>query len=96
MPPEVAEAIFIITRADAPGDYIVATGESHALQEMVQIATELVGLSDSVTIESDPSLMRKAEVLSTELSAKRIGEKLGWKSAINFPTLWKLLFDDSH
>lgn len=92
--PEVVEAIFAITEADAPSDYIVATGKSHSLQDMVEMAAELSGLSDVLTIESDSSLVRKAEIPSVEVSVDRIEKEVGWKSSFGLRDLVAGLLED--
>src|ERR1700683_2736903 len=59
---DYVEAMWLMLQQDQPDDYVVATGETHSVQELVQVAFDAVGLEWKKYIVQDPSLIRPAEV----------------------------------
>ena len=81
---EYAEAIFKIATAEAPGDYIVATGESHSLREFVECTCELLDLNFANCIVEGKEPARPLELLESRLDPAKIFKKLNWRAETKF------------
>ena len=76
-----------------PADYVIATGETHSVREMVQIAFERVGLNYRDHVIVDPALYRPAEVNHLRGDASRAHDILGWKPTMPFRSLVEMMVD---
>lgn len=92
--PEYVEAMWMMLQQDKPDDYVIATGESHSVQEFCEVAFDHVGLDWQKYVEvNDPRYLRPAEVdylLGDPSKAKKI---LGWEPKTKFADLAKLMVD---
>ncbi len=91
--PEYVEAMWMILQQDKPDDYIVATGETHTVQEFLEIAFAHVQLDWKDYVKHDGRYERPAEVdllVGDPSKAKRV---LGWEAKVRFPELVKLMVD---
>jgi GDPmannose 4,6-dehydratase len=77
---DVANAISSITTVPEPGDYVVASGHSSTLHEIVSLACEKLGLILEDAITYDQSLSRPSEIESITLNPRKAKEELGWKA----------------
>jgi GDPmannose 4,6-dehydratase len=78
--PEYVEAMAAMLTLDRPEDFVIATGESHTLEELVEVAFQCVGLDWRGYVETDPSLFRPTD-LSVSLGNPAKAEKvLKWKA----------------
>jgi GDPmannose 4,6-dehydratase len=75
-------------------DYVVATGESHSVRELVEIAFSHVGLDWTRYVVEDPALLRPAEVDHLVGDATKARTTLGWKPSVDFPGLVKMMVDE--
>jgi GDPmannose 4,6-dehydratase len=83
--PDFVDAMVLAARADVPRDYVVATGESHSVEEFVAAAFRCVGIDDwAAHVEVDPALLRPADVTDLVGDATRIRADLGWKPTVGF------------
>ena len=85
--PEYVEAMWLMMQADAPRDYVIATGESHSLQTFIEIVFDKVGLRASDNVETDLALMRAADIQSSYADPSRAANELGWKARTRLPEL---------
>lgn len=85
--PEVAEAIHLITSADQPGDYIVASGQSHTLHDFVIEACRQLDLEPERAYDVDETFFRPHEIMSVELDPSKIRDTLGWSATTGFREL---------
>jgi len=77
----------------APDDYVVATGISHSVRELVEIAFARVGLDWKKYVTTDPKFLRPAEVdhlIGSPEKAKRV---LGWEPKVAFTQLVEMMVD---
>ena len=78
---------------DEPGDYVVATGEMHSVQELIDVAFGLVGLDPAKHIRIDERYFRPTEVDELCGDASKAAETLGWRPTITFHELVRLMLE---
>jgi GDPmannose 4,6-dehydratase len=86
---DYVRAMHAMLQQDGPDDYVVATGETHTVQEFCELAFGEVGLNYKDYVVIDPAFMRPAEVdllVGDYTKAKRV---LGWTPEYTFPQLVK-------
>ncbi len=89
--PEYAEAMWMMLQTDAPDDYVIATGETHSVQEAVELAFSCVDLDWSDYVEMDPRYLRPSEVDVLQGDASKARAALGWKPRVGFRELIELM-----
>ena len=73
---------------------MIATGETHTGQEFLERAFEHAGIEDwGRFVESDPRMLRPAEVDHLIGDASKAKEKLGWEPKVRFPELVRIMVD---
>jgi GDPmannose 4,6-dehydratase len=91
---DYVRAMWLMLQHDEPADYVVATGDSHSVQELVELAFGRVGLDWREHVRSDPSLRRGAAELHDLVGdASRARSVLGWEPSVGFEDLVALLVD---
>jgi GDPmannose 4,6-dehydratase len=106
---DYVEAMWRMMQADAADDYVVATGETHSVREFCELAFELAGMPiawrgkglDEVGVDSkgnvrvriDPRYFRPAEVEALQGDASYAQNKLGWKPAVLFDDLVRMMVE---
>jgi GDPmannose 4,6-dehydratase len=78
---------------DEPDDYVIATGESHSVRELAEIAFAHVGLDWQRYVREDASLKRPAEVDFLIGDAGKARAKLGWQPRVSFRELVAMMVD---
>ena len=81
------EAIWRMVQAEAPDDYVIATGQTHSVREFCEIAFRHAGLDYREFVETDPSLYRPAEEVPLVGNASKARTRLGWAYDMPFETL---------
>jgi GDPmannose 4,6-dehydratase len=84
---DYVQAMWLMLQQDKPGDYVVATGETHTVQELVEAAFGCAGLDWRQYVVQDPALKRPAEVDLLIGDASKARHELGWKPTVTFPQL---------
>jgi GDPmannose 4,6-dehydratase len=83
--PDYVDAMVRAARAPEPRDYVVATGESHTVEDFVAAAFRCVGIDDwSSYVEVDPALFRPADAQALVGDPTRIKRDLGWSPTVGF------------
>ena len=72
-----------------PDDYVIATGESHSVTELVEIAFRSVGLDSKEYISIDQRLYRPAEIYELKGNPAKAKNKLDWEPSVTFEQLIK-------
>jgi GDPmannose 4,6-dehydratase len=91
---DYVRAMWLMLQQDASADYIVATGVSHSVQELVDLAFSHVGLDWRDYVRIDPSLRRGAAELHDLVGdASRARRTLGWEPTVTFEELVGVLVD---
>jgi len=91
---DYVRAIWLMLQQDEPADYVVASGESHSVRELVQCCFEHLGLDWSRHVRIDPALQRGAAELHRLVGdASKAREQLDWQPEVGFEELVRLLVD---
>jgi GDPmannose 4,6-dehydratase len=90
---DYVEAMWLMLQQKKPEDYVIATGENHSVQELVEIAFERAGLNWKKHVKVDPKLVRPAEVDVLLGDSSLARNKLGWKPKMKFEDMIKKMVD---
>jgi GDPmannose 4,6-dehydratase len=84
---DYVQAMWLMLQQDKPDDYVIATGEAHTVQELVETAFDGAGLPWRPYVVQDPNLIRPAEVDLLIGDATKARRQLGWKPRVGFHEL---------
>jgi GDPmannose 4,6-dehydratase len=90
---DYVRAMWLMLQQPGPGDYVVATGETHSIREMCEAAFGYVGLDWQEHVRQDPRFMRPAEVDLLVGDASRARQELGWEPTVSFEGLVAVMVD---
>jgi GDPmannose 4,6-dehydratase len=88
---DYVQAMWLMLQQDEPDDYVVATGQSHSVQELVQYAFDEIGIDWRKHVVVDPKFRRPAEVDVLLGDASKARGKLGWEPKVSFPELVQMM-----
>ncbi len=92
--PEYVEAMWRMLQVDLPGDYVIATGETHTIREFLEEAFGLLNINDwEKFIGIDPVYFRPQEVNLLLGDASLAKQKLGWEPKVKFKELVKIMLE---
>ena len=86
---DYVEAMQLILNSDTPDNYVIATGKSHSVRNLIEIALKHVGLEEhfDVIVKVDKTLLRTRDVTKTIGNAEKIRQILGWEAKTSFTNL---------
>ncbi|HEV7797331.1 MAG TPA: GDP-mannose 4,6-dehydratase [Pyrinomonadaceae bacterium] len=90
---EYVEAMWAMLQQDKADDYVIATGETHSVEEFLTEAFSHVGLDWRDYVELDPKYLRPAEVDLLIGDAAKANRELGWNPKVTFKELVRLMVD---
>jgi GDPmannose 4,6-dehydratase len=90
---DYVRAMWLMLQQDQPNDYVVATGEMHSVRDLAEAAFAHAGLDWRDHIETDPALLRPAEVNHLCGDASRARRELGWEPKVGFRELVAMMVD---
>ena len=90
---DYVEAMWLMLQQDTPDDYVIATGETHTVKELVQVAFDHAGLDWEKHVKLDPAFIRPAEVDLLIGDPAKAKKKLGWTPKVSFEQLVKMMVD---
>jgi GDPmannose 4,6-dehydratase len=90
---DYVDAMWRMLQADTPDDYVVATNETHTVQELCEIAFGRVDLDYKKYVVIDPAFIRPAEVDLLIGSYDKAKTKLGWEPKVRFKELIEMMVD---
>ena len=85
--------MWLMLQQDRPDDYVIATGVSHSVRELVEIAFAHAGLDWQKYVRVDPALLRPAEVDHLLGDASKARAELGWTPTVDFKALVEMMVD---
>jgi GDPmannose 4,6-dehydratase len=90
---DYVRAMWLMLQQDEPDDYVIATGESHSVRELVEVAFSRVGLDWQTYVRLDPRFLRPAEVDHLIGDCSKAKSALGWRPEVDFAGLVNMMVD---
>ncbi|WP_079474789.1 GDP-mannose 4,6-dehydratase [Marinococcus halophilus] len=90
---DYVKAMWLMLQSDEPDDYVISTGETHTVEELVNIAFQYVGLNWRDYVVTDPKFVRPAEVDLLLGDCTKAKEKLGWELEVGFRELVEMMVE---
>ncbi|UCC88591.1 MAG: GDP-mannose 4,6-dehydratase [Anaerolineales bacterium] len=90
---DYVQAMWRMLQQDEPADYVIATGETHSVQELCEVAFGYLDLDWRQYVVSDPQFFRPAEVDLLVGDASKARAKLGWEPLVSFEELIRMMVD---
>ncbi len=90
---DYVEAMWLMLQQDAPDDYVIATGETHSVRELCEVAFGVAGLNMGDHVVLDERFLRPAEVDLLVGNPAKAEATLGWKRKTNFPELVEMMVE---
>ncbi|MES2971819.1 MAG: GDP-mannose 4,6-dehydratase [Patescibacteria group bacterium] len=92
---DYVEGMWRMLQQDKPEDYVLATGETHSIQEFLNLAFKEIGIDNwKPYVRQDPEFMRPAEVDLLLGDPTKAEQKLGWERQVDFPGLVKMMVEN--
>ena len=90
---DYVRAMWLMLQQERAEDYVVATGVSHSVRDLVELAFGHVGLDWRPYVRTDPALLRPAEVDHLVGDASKAKHALGWEPTVSFERLVSMMVD---
>ena len=90
---DAVAAMWLMLQQEEPDDYIIASGETHSVRELVECAFNYVGLDWQKYVKVDPTFYRADEPVQLVGNIDKIQTKLNWRSAYSFRQLVELMLE---
>ena len=90
---DYVDAMWRMLQQDEPDDYVVATGETHTVERLVEVAFGHVGLDWRDYVRTDPAFIRPAEVDLLVGDPAKAKARLGWEPSVDFEGLVRMMVD---
>ncbi len=90
---DYVRAMWLMLQQNQPDDYVIASGESHSVRELVEVAFDRVSLDWKKHVRLDPKFLRPAEVDHLIGNASKGREALGWRPEVDFTSLVRMMVD---
>jgi GDPmannose 4,6-dehydratase len=92
---DYVEAMWMMLQQDEPDDYVIATGETHSIRDLLTAAFAHAEIDDwERYVKQDPRFMRPAEVDLLFGDASKAHAKLGWKPRVSFEELVRMMYEN--
>ena len=90
---DYVQAMWLMLQQSKPSDYVVATGVTHTVQDLVETAFACVDLDWRKYVVQDPAFVRPAEVDLLIGDPSKARRELGWQPTVTFPQLVKRMVE---
>ena len=90
---DYVEAMWLMLQQEVPEDFVIATGESHSVREVLDISFGALGLDWNRFVELDPRYLRPTEVDHLRGDMSKARDKLGWTPKVSFHELIKMMVE---
>ena len=91
---DYVEAMWQMLQQEKPRDYVVASGIAHSVRQLLEVAFGHLGLDYRDYLETDPALLRPAEVHHLLGDSTRARQELGWRPKVSFDDLVRMMVDE--
>jgi GDPmannose 4,6-dehydratase len=92
--PEYVDAMWRMLQQDTPRDYVIATGESNTLAQFIDATFNAVGLDAGDHVDTDPALLRAADIMTSYADPGRAAKDLGWVAQTHMRSMIEKLVAD--
>ncbi|MCB1155069.1 GDP-mannose 4,6-dehydratase [bacterium] len=90
---DYVKAMWLMLQAERADDYVIATGETHSVRDLVQIAFDHAGLQPDDHVRINPKFLRPAEVDLLIGDSTKAKTELGWETEVSFEQLVRMMVD---
>lgn len=90
---DYVKAMWLMLQQNSPEDYVIATGKTHSVQRLVEVAFDTVDLNWKDYVYQDERFMRPAEVDQLVGDCSKAGEQLGWEPQVSFEELIQMMVE---
>jgi len=90
---DFVEAMWLMLQQSEPDDFVVATGESRSVRDLLDLAGDLCGVDWQRHVEADPRYLRPTEVDFLQGDSSKARAKLGWRPRTSFPELIRIMVE---
>jgi GDPmannose 4,6-dehydratase len=90
---DYVRAMWLMLQQPTPDDFVIATGVTHSVKDLLEIAFSHVGLDWQKHVEIDPALLRPAEDDQLTGNASKAKRILGWKPTVTFEDMVRMMVD---
>jgi GDPmannose 4,6-dehydratase len=91
---DYVKAMWLMLQQDEPDDYVIATGETHTVKELIEIAFGHLDINWEDYVVVDQDFYRPSEIYELKGDAGKAIEKLGWKPSVSFGNMITLMVDE--
>ena len=92
---DYVEAMWHMLQQDEPDDYVIATGETHSIRELLDVTFKLADIDDwSGYVKQDKRFYRPSEVNLLIGDPSKARAKLGWEPKVDFPSLVQMMYEN--
>ncbi|MCX7048637.1 MAG: GDP-mannose 4,6-dehydratase [Candidatus Sumerlaeota bacterium] len=91
---DYVRAMWMMLQQEQPGDYVIATGQTHSVRELCEVAFARVGLDYRDHVVVDPSLLRGAEAAQLVGDPTKAKTILGWTPQVGFKEMIEMMVDE--
>jgi GDPmannose 4,6-dehydratase len=88
---EYVEAMWLMLQRDQPEDYVIGTGVSHSVRNLVDVALDCVGLKSSEHVRVDPAKVRPADIEEVVADPAKAKRELDWEARTSFEELVEMM-----
>ena len=92
--PEYVEAMWLMVQQEVPDDFVIATGETHSLEEFADTAFAQVGLDWREHVVIDPDLFRPTEIAISRGNPRKSRETFGWQARYKMQAVVAMMVKD--
>lgn len=93
---DYVEAMWLMLQRDKPGDYVIASGESHSISAFLELAFEHAGIADwDARVRSDSRFIRSADATDLYGDPSKAKRELGWEPRVSFKELVAMMVDSA-
>jgi GDPmannose 4,6-dehydratase len=90
---DYVRAMWLMLQQDAPDDYVIATGTSHSVKHLLELAFAHVGLDFQDHVEIAQDLLRPADVFHLRGDYTKARQRLGWEPKVSFEQMTEMMVD---
>jgi GDPmannose 4,6-dehydratase len=90
---DYTQAMWMMLQQEKPQDYVIATGVTHSVRQLLEVAFGHLGLDYREYVETDPAFLRPAEIYHLRGDFGKAARELGWKPTVTFQELIEMMVD---